>query len=277
MQRSRVASFSDWGSFVRFLSFVCLAFALAACSKVPQGLFVNEKLGARLYKEGDTLFLEHFVLDSPFKPQLTTRLERAADAWTANLGMLGALSVTPTDTGVTFAALGEKHALLRVSAVDAKPPSAEALESLVRTFLLDQVADFERTKRCNPGFDLFAKEERPERIAATAALVKDAALVATAKPVADRTSQWADDYDVTGSIELRAMDFAEGETQLMVSTKPETIPFSGRATLSRFPVETKRAPVFVMKTFGGAPASRADVCRLTRRPALQYSTARLGE
>lgn len=252
------------------------ALALAsACSKPPQGLFVDEKSAARLYKEGDNLFLEYFALEYHLKPQLTARLDRSGDAWTSNVGVLGTLAVTPTDTGIAITAAGEKHSLRRVESVDAQPPSVEVLEALVRSFLLDQVAEFERTKHCS--LRLLAKDESPERIATTGALVRDATLVATATPIADRSSRWADEYEVTGTIAFAPMDFAEGQALLMVSTKAETIPFAGRATLSRFTVETKRAPGFVMKTFGDTPASRTDVCGLTRRPALQYATSRLGE
>ncbi|MBL8941248.1 MAG: hypothetical protein JNM69_42275 [Archangium sp.] len=254
-----------------------LAFA-AACSKQPQGLFVDEKSAARLYKEGDNLFLEQFVLEHHLKPQLTTRLERSGDAWTANIGMLGSLSVTPTESGVAITALGEKRSLVRVEPRDAQPPSAEALQALVRSFLLDQAAEFARTKRCSASFNLFAKEEAPERIAMTDALLRDATtLTATSTPIADRSSRWADEYDVQGTIALADLNFAEGETLKMVSTKAETILFTGHATLSRFPTETKRAPVFTMTTFAGARASRVDICGLTRRPALQYATERLGE
>ncbi|MCA2976722.1 MAG: hypothetical protein INH37_00415 [Myxococcaceae bacterium] len=246
---------------MRPLALAVACFLVACRPQPPLGLFINEKSGARLYTEGDAAFLEYTALSAPLKPQFTVRLEPTSEAWTGNLGLLGAVSVTRTEDGISITGAGEKHALRAVSPAD-QQPLADAAD-LVKALLVDDAKRYRASERCGRGLgvSLFAKPDAKLRSALTEALVENAAVSVTRLETVS-SSPWADNVDITGTLAFEAVALNGA------STAAATLAFTGRAVASRFPAETKREPSFSLNTLDGESAP--DACFLTHRPALRY-------
>jgi hypothetical protein len=248
---------------MRPLALAVACFLVACRPQPPLGLFINEKSGARVYTEGENAFLEYTALAAHLKPQFTLRLERAGEAWAGSLGLLGSVSVTPTDVGIEITGAGEKHTLRAVSAAGPQPFTPDSAAALVKSLLLQEARRYRESQRCGRGLGigLFAKPDAPLRSAVTEALATNVTVSVTRIATAS-SSPWADDIDIAGTLafEPLALDTA--------TTSAATLDLTGRVAASRFPAETKREPVLSLKSLDGESAD--DTCFLTRRPALHY-------
>ncbi len=278
-----------------------LLLLLLSCAKSPEGFFVSEAGGARIYKEGDGLFLELFAFSqSRTKPQLLTRLERREGGWTVPAALLrDPIPLTFTDTGLLLTLGGT----LNVPFARVRPASAQQLErsradEALRVSLRSLMESLDKTKRCDdPGLHFGPHDS--SRTEAQVATTK--ALVDAATPVSDAIEAnpqaqgpWFDEFLVSGQVELSAVSLATqmskacvkwsldlfggrqcarlGEANVKASTHGAKLPFRARIALARYP-EQVHSPIVTWTDLEGSDkdTGTATVCRLVDRKALAYA------
>jgi len=262
---------------------------LGGCSSSPTGRFVSDVEAARLYKDGDALFLEVFTLKtSHVKPTLNDRVEKHDDVLSADLGLLGRLSITPTKEGLVLSGGGKRFDFTRVpDMAEAAKLDASAASQQLAESLRARTVELAEKKRCR-------WNEVPKlRIETTRVLVAGAT-VTVAEVKHENDGPWFDDYRVTGTFQLPAVSAAIADAPVCVaydstfgvrscskwgtgpmsaSTKPYSASFEAFFSLPRYP-RLGTAPTVLLTQLDGASVSDSEaVCELTRRKQLAYTEA----
>jgi hypothetical protein len=242
----------------RYLSASVLLLA-GACSKSAEGLFVSEHdhSAMRIYREGQAYFLELPNLRVPpgvQKPTIVPLERKPNDTLTA-AGLLGAaLSLTLTDSGLLATTGGTQETYTRVTQrSSAEPPTSAFVAELLRARLTAELAHAREEKGCRT-YSVYSPRRSPNELDALESLLAKASIAATVTPNAEATaaSRWLDEYTVTGTIALPALqqraehgqvcagrDLFGGcakyrEAPVILRTAAGELAFRGRVAIARY-------------------------------------------